>query len=87
MNKQGQRTAREHFRLLYTLLHALAQSGAKVVDTGRVQPIDPHSAVTSPEDGPGVEYLVQLSPGDADLIIQVYVLQAMIVADARVVVR
>jgi hypothetical protein len=48
MRKQGLRTTREHFRLLYTLLYAMAQSGAKVVDTSRMQLIWCHISTLPP---------------------------------------
>jgi hypothetical protein len=84
MNQQTQRTAHEHFTLLYTLVHALAQSGAQVVELRSQQPVDPRESCTPPDEGPGIQYSLQLAPWDADLIIQVYILQALLVADAQV---
>jgi len=85
-NQPIPRTAREHFTLLYTLLHALAQSGAQVMDLERHQPVDPRGSWTPPEDaGPGSRYSLLLAPRDTDLIMQVYILQAMIVGGAKVI--
>jgi hypothetical protein len=84
-NQPVQRTAREHFTLLYTLLHAFTQSGAQVIDLDRQQPVDPRGSWMPPEDaGPGSRYSLELAPKDTDLIMQVYILQAMIVAGAQV---
>ena len=84
-NQPVQRTVREHFTLLYTLLHALAQSGAQVIDLDKQLPVDPYGSWMPPDDaGPRSQYSLRLAPADTDLIMQVYVLQAMIVAGAQV---
>jgi hypothetical protein len=82
-----ERTAGSHFRLLFTLVHALSQSGATVIDIETHQPLDPNGAILVPQSGPPHLYQVTLSPKDGELITQIYLLQTLLVADAQVQVR
>jgi len=87
MSTSTSRTVREHFRLLFTLIHAMGQRGAVVIDTENHQPLDPDAPILAPESGHPHTYQVTLSPKRSDLVTQIYLIQTLLVSDAKVEVR
>jgi hypothetical protein len=82
-----QRSVGEHFRLLFTLIHALGQSGATVHDTEDGRTLDAGAAIVAPAGGPPRTYAVTLSDAPGELLTQVHLLRVLLVADAQVRVR